>query len=338
MDEKEKLRLKNSFDGSLVYGTRNFNKATGRNEHVDVGVKQATDFFIDPKTGLLKDNMAEYRLCPVCDKDNNEEIFIKDGFRHVKCSCGFIFVNSTAKNEYRDCFFKEVYQTWTKVLLSQEQEKLDIAKFKYGLDIITSYVPEKGPLVDIGAGTGLFLKVARDAEWRVSGVEFNRKAVENIKILGIDVFDRPLDDGVYPENSVDVVSIWEVLEHINHPNEFLNQTERILKPGGILFVCVPNINALVTRILHEKSGTFGGHTHVNFFNVETLSRLLKKHGFEICETDTVITEIGTIKNYLSYEDPYSGSAEPELPFLTPEFIYKYNLGSRIIVVAKKKLS
>ena len=137
-------------------------------------------------------------------------------------------------------------------------------------------------------------------------------------------------------NSVDVVTTWEVLEHINEPNEFIGQIRNILKPGGLLFVCVPNINALVTRILHEKAWTFGGHAHVSFFSIETLSRLLEKHEFEILETDTVISELGTIKNYLSYEDAYSGESSLELDFLTPAYLYEHNLGSRIFMLARKE--
>ena len=335
LDENEKLRLKNSFDGGLIYGTRNFNKSTGRNEHIDIAVKQATDFFINPITIRLKEEMAEYRLCPVCGKDQNQEMFVKDGFRHVKCGCGFIYVNPTAKDKYRDIFFKDIYQTWTGVLLTEEQEMLDSSKFSYGLRLIEFYYPGKGLIVDIGAGSGLFLLVAQDLGWKVSGVEFNKKAVEHIKSLGIEVIDRPLEDGFYQSNSVDVVAIWEVLEHINHPNEFVTQICNILKPGGILFVCVPNINALVTRILHEKARTFGGSAHVNFFSIETLGKLLRNNGFNILDSDTVISELGTIKNYLSHDEPYKGNSDLELDFLTPEYLYANNLGSRIFLLAKK---
>jgi hypothetical protein len=187
--------IKNSFDGSMVYGTKKFNRDTGRNDHYETAVKQATAFFIDQATGVLKEDMAEHRACPICGVMDSDELFTKDGFRHAMCSCGFIFVNPTAKDEYRDEFFRDKYQTWTGVLLTDHQASIDYKKFSYGLQFIGAHVRGKGLMVDIGAGSGLFLKAARDVGWRVSGVEFNTSAVEHIKSMGIEVFDKPLEDG-----------------------------------------------------------------------------------------------------------------------------------------------
>jgi 2-polyprenyl-3-methyl-5-hydroxy-6-metoxy-1,4-benzoquinol methylase len=333
---KNRVQRKNEFDGSLVFGTRAFNKRTRRDEHIDQSAKQVRDFFIDPETGLLYKHMAEDRDCPICGGKEFDTLFIKDGFHHVKCGCGFIMVNPTANDENRDRFFSAEYESWTNVLLTPEEELVDTKKFRYGLEFIEGHTGgNKGLIVDIGAGTGLFLEVAREAGWKVSAVEYNQKAVEAIRSIGIEVFDKALEEGIYAPDSVDIVTIWEVLEHINDPNEFIRGIRNILKPDGLLFICVPNINALVTRILHEKSRTFGGSAHVNFFSIETLSRLLTKHGFQVLETDTVISELGTIRNYLSYEEPYSGQSPLELDFLTPEYLYQHNLGSRIFMLARK---
>lgn len=334
MGEKERLLIKNSFDGSLVYGTRKFNKNTGRNSHIDMAVQQASDFFIDSETGNLKSEMAEHRSCPVCNAKEQAVVFTKDGFCHVKCQCGFIFVNPTASDIFRDRFFSEIYETWTGVLQSKEQEALDRKKFSFGMDIIESFAHKKGRIVDIGAGTGLFLDICRERGWDVSGVEFNKKAVGHIRSLGIEVFDQPLEHGIYKESSLDCAAIWEVLEHINDPTRFLDQIKAILKPGGLLFVCVPNVNSLVTRILHEKARTFGGSSHVNFFSIETLKTFLENQGFEVLESDTMISELGTIKNHLSFEEPYSGVSDIDWDFLTPEYLYDNNLGSRIIMLAR----
>lgn len=335
MNDDEKLRIKNSFDGCLIYGTKEFNELTGRNKLENPETEQFTDFFIDPKTKMLKEKMAEYRNCPICGCDENELIFVKGGFRHVRCQCEFIYVNPTAQDKFREEFFRDIYHSWTEVLLTEEQIKIDNIKFEYGLNIIEPYKNAKGLLVDIGAGTGQFLKIARDRGWGVCGIEFNKKAVEQIQSLGIDVVDKPLEDSTLEETSVDVITLWEVLEHINDINGFMTNVSCILKSGGLLFICVPNINALVTRVLHEKSGTFAGYSHVNFFSIDSLGSLCEKHGFKILETDTIISEIGTIKNHLCYQDSYSGDANLPLDFLTPEYLYDNNLGSRIIILCRK---
>ncbi len=336
MNDDEKLRIKNSLDGCLVYGTKEFNELTGRNKLEDPDTEKYTDFFMDPKTKMLKEKMAKYRNCPICGRDENELIFVKSGFRHVRCHCGFIYVNPNAKDKFREEFFRDIYNSWTEVLLTEKQIKIDNIKFEYGLNIIGPYINAKGLIVDIGAGTGQFLKSARDQGWDVCGVEFNKKAIKQIQSLGIDVIDKPLEDGTLKEASVDVVTLWEVLEHINDINGFMTNVSCILKPRGLLFICVPNINALVTRILHEKSGTFAGYAHINFFSIDSLGNLCEKHGFNILEADTIISEIGTIKNHLCYQEPYRGNANLSLDFLTPEYLYENNLGSRIAMLCRKK--
>ena len=333
----DKTTKKNGFDGSLLYGVKDFNKKTSRDDHIDEATSLQTDFFIDPNTSELHKHMQEHRSCPICENGSDTLVFAKDGFRHVKCDhCDFIYVNPTANDEFRDKFFSKKYESWTEVLLVSEQERVDRLKFIYGLDLVENNITQKKKIVDIGAGSGLFLETAREKDWDVSGVEFNQKAVESIRSKNIEVFDQPLEDGIYKENSVQVVTLWEVLEHINHPNIFLKQVWNILEESGILLICVPNINALVTRLLHEKARTFGGSSHVNFFSIKTLSQIVEKVGFKVIETDTMISELGTINNHLLFNDHYHGPGNGDLEFLTPEFIYENELGSRILLLATKQ--
>lgn len=324
-----------SFDGSFVFGTKKFNEKSGRNDRIDQIEVVAKDYFIDKDTDSLKTEMAEERVCPICGGEEHDELFKKIGFRHVKCRCGFIYVNPTANDDCREEYDRKSHE-WADILLSEEQIELDRKKFQYGIEFINKYTGfEKGKIVDAGAGSGLFLQVARDNGWGVSGVEFNEKSVQEIKAQGIEVFDQPLESGIYEENSVDVVTAWEVLEHINDPNKFIRDLHGVIKQDGYIFICVPNINALVTRLLHDKSRTFYGYAHVNFFSIDTLTAILENNGFAVEKFDTIITEIGAIKNYLSYEPPYSGDATEGLDFITPEFIFDNFLGSRIIMLARK---
>ena len=95
----DKTTKKNQFDGSLLYGVKDFNKKTSRDDHIDEATELQTEFFIDQKINELKDYMQEHRKCPICGSDSNTLIFKKDGFRHVKCDdCDFIFVNPTAND------------------------------------------------------------------------------------------------------------------------------------------------------------------------------------------------------------------------------------------------
>ena len=188
----------------------------------------------------------------------------------------------------------------------------------------------------MGTGSGLFLKIAKCMGFDATGLELHTQNVEKLKECGFEVVDVPLEKAGLASDEFDMVSMWEVLEHIENPVSLLRETARIMKPGGKLLILVPNVDSLVTRLLHEKSGTFGGHSHVNHFNVKTLTRLLGLAGFEVMHAETIITELGTINNHLGFEDPYNGAAGTQLGFITPEMIHENMLGSKLLVLAGMK--
>jgi 2-polyprenyl-3-methyl-5-hydroxy-6-metoxy-1,4-benzoquinol methylase len=214
---------------------------------------------------------------------------------------------------------------------------LDKLKYQYGLDLAAPYLD--GPrILDVGTGTGLFVRVARDSGYEPVALELHRQNVEKLRNDGFQVIDRPLEAAGIKDNSFDLVTMWEVLEHIVNPRSLLLEIHRILKKNGTLFILVPNADSLVTRILQEKSGTFGGHSHVNFFNTDNLSRILEDTGFNPLEMETIITELGTINNHLALQDPYLGQSEHQLDFLTPKAIHSRLLGSKLLVIAGREKS
>ncbi|PIU67066.1 MAG: hypothetical protein COS84_05130 [Armatimonadetes bacterium CG07_land_8_20_14_0_80_40_9] len=323
-------------DGSLAEGTASFVKKTGRDklwQRLDKHYKR----FIDPKTSLLFEDMAEYRNCIVCREDNTQTIFIKDGFTHVRClNCGFVYVNPILKE---DCF-DEVYESsdfgnkWVEVLLSEDQRKFDQAKFEKGVEKINKFT-KKGRILDIGCSVGHFLEIARDDGWETVGMELNKRAVEHARSLGLKVWEEKLTPNLFPKEHFEAITLWEVLEHVSEPRELLKEIHLILKDKGILLVLVPNIDSIALRIMHEKSATFGGSSHVNFFNYKTLSRLLKEEGFETVDYETIVSELGTLNNYLNYEHPYLGKGGQILDFLTPEYIHKNLLGYKLLMTVRK---
>ena len=282
---------------------------------------------------MLKAELSRDRDCPICGGRWAEPLFIKAGFPHGRCpECGLIYVNpvlgdQAALEHYRD------ETSWVRVLESGPQVEFDRLKYEYGLDAAEPYL-EGSSLLDVGTGTGLFLKVAQGRGYAVSGLELNAGGLDRLRAEGFTVIDRPLEEAGLEANSFDLITLWEVLEHIVEPMGLAAEVARILKQRGVLLILVPNADSLASRILHEKSGAFGGHSHVNFFNRKTLTRLLEDAGFEILEAETLITELGTINNYLSFEDPYLGRADAVLDFLTPEFIHGHMLGSKLLVLAR----
>ncbi|MFH1140035.1 MAG: class I SAM-dependent methyltransferase [Pseudomonadota bacterium] len=326
----ERLARKNAFDGSLVMGVKKFHQATGRDRHQQT----RWDQLLDPATGLLRRDLAQTRPCPICGGGFDRPLFIKEGFPHGRCDgCGLIFVNPVLRDE-RVLEHYRSESSWVQVLESATQVELDRLKYTYGLDLAGPYLAGNS-LLDVGAGTGLFLKTAQALDFDPLGVELHRENAARLRREGFTVIDRPLEEAGLAPGRFDLVSLWEVLEHIVHPDRLLEEIRRILKPEGVLLILVPNVDALSARVLHEKSGAFGGHSHVNCFNGPTLARLLSRTGFEVLEMETIITELGAINNHLGFEDPYLGEAPAVMDFITPELIHDRLLGGKLLALAKK---
>jgi 2-polyprenyl-3-methyl-5-hydroxy-6-metoxy-1,4-benzoquinol methylase len=337
MTPENRLIRKNEFDGNLALGVRQFNLATGRDAHLkERGRMIEKAQLLDPSTGLLREELSISRLCPVCGKGESKLIFVKEGFRHLKCSdCGMVYVNPALKEERLHSFYQDE-DSYTRVLLNDLQMRMDRKKFNYGLDLVEEYIPRKGRLLDVGCGPGTFLQVAKERGWSVQGLEFNTWCVQRVRKMEIDIIDIPFEKAGLLSNAYRCVTLWNVLEHVLNPGGFLRNIHQLLVHDGVLLILVPNIDSLAIRILHEKSAAFSGDVHINFFNGSTLNQLLEQVGFRVKECETLLTELGTINNYLSFEDPYFGEGSSVLDFLTPEYMHDHKLGYQLLVLGQKE--
>lgn len=328
-----RLARKNSFDGSLVMGTSRFNRDTGR-----LAAKSRPFLWaIDPETSLIRSDLTRARRCPICERPPERGLFVKDGFRHVRCSdCGLIYVSLILREDVMDRYWREEL-AWTGILNSSPQMELDRLKYQYGLDLVAGRVGPKRRLLDVGSGPGGFVLLAKEQGWLASALELNAESSKRLAAEGVQVIVRHLELSDLPSEGFDLISFWEVLEHLSDPRLVLAEARRLLAPGGLLLILVPNVQSLVTRLLHEKSNTFGGHSHLNHYGPASLTRLLESQGFRVAEMETVITELGTINNHLAFEDPYHGEAETFWEALTPELIHQNLWGGRLLVLAERSV-
>ena len=330
----DRLKEKNKFDGSLKYGAKEFQKETGRDKPFGLKIFEK---YGDAKTGLIKNEFVEKRgFCPLCSDKNINNLFLKHGLRYHLCNdCGFYFVDPILKDDVLMDFYKNE-ETWYNVLQSEIQQEMDDLKFNYGLDIIKNY-KDKGTLLDIGSGSGQFIKIANKRDWNCSGIEFNSLEVEYALKEGLDIIQEELESPYFDNKTYDMICMWEVLEHLKHPREIVKRSMNLLNSGGLLFILVPNRDSLLNRILHEKSGSFTPHCHISMFNELTLCNLLIQEGFKILESETIISEKNNILNHLNYENAYFGNARNNLNFIDPKFIHSNMLGCKLLVLAEKIL-
>lgn len=108
---------------------------------------------------------------------------------------------------------------------------------KNKINLINSQQPQKGKLLDIGAGTGDFLLTAKNDGWEIIGVEPSDRAKNIAKEKGISFVE---EISALESNSLDVITMWHVLEHVPNLEHQIQELKRLLKPTGTLIVAVPN--------------------------------------------------------------------------------------------------
>ena len=149
----------------------------------------------------------------------------------------------------------------------------------WGIDNQYRYLPRhRGRVLDIGAGGGDWLELARSSGWQVASVEPDPVARERSQKNGIEARSSP-EDWLASGDQIDAFTINHAIEHVPDPQAPLNAAFRLLKSGGQLFVETPNIDALGHRIFGRDWVALDPPRHLVIFNRKSLHELVKSAGF-----------------------------------------------------------
>jgi 2-polyprenyl-3-methyl-5-hydroxy-6-metoxy-1,4-benzoquinol methylase len=139
-------------------------------------------------------------------------------------------------------------------------------------------------VLDVGCGRGLTLAALRDRGWRVTGCELSEMAAAwGRGNLGLDIRTELLHEGMFEAGTFDVITLWHSLEHMVSPREVLQFCRHWLRPGGVLFVAVPNYGSLQARVGGPLWFHLDPPRHLHHFTQAHLTRLLQTFGFQARE-------------------------------------------------------
>ncbi|MBI4980234.1 class I SAM-dependent methyltransferase [Candidatus Woesearchaeota archaeon] len=141
----------------------------------------------------------------------------------------------------------------------------------------------KWKLLDLGCGSGYFLKFAQFRGWEVQGVEMSNYAAEIARKQGLNVLTKSVTEAAFPDGTFDVITMFNVLEHMTNLNEVMANNYRWLKVGGLLVIEVPNVNSLQRKIFGGNWVHWDVPRHIFHFSSETIHELAEKHGFKVIE-------------------------------------------------------
>ncbi len=154
-------------------------------------------------------------------------------------------------------------------------------------------------LLDVGCSSGALLRVAKECNFDASGAEPATQAADTARGLGFEVFPGFLHDAEFPGNHFDVITLFEVIEHLLDPQDLLREILRILKPGGVLLIGTGNADSWTVGFMGADWEYFdirshGGH--ISFFNPKSMALLTKNCGFSVHEITTKRVNIRERKN------------------------------------------
>lgn len=228
--------------------------------------------------------------CIVCQSNEATPLFrtcdrhygIPGEFDLIRClHCGLVRLDPVPTADELGAMYAEDYYAY------QPQRKDFMLKRLARKILVTKIVTHNpkisnpGEFLDIGCGSGDYLHLMKAKGWRVRGVEPSSFGASEGKRAGLDIFNGTLHDANFPSDSFDYVRANHSFEHIPNPVEVLSEVHRIVKPGGKIFIGVPNIDSLPYRMFGKYWWYLGAPVHTYNYSLTTLSTLVGRAGFVV---------------------------------------------------------
>ena len=236
--------------------------------------------------------MSQHANCIICNSSKLKDL---QGFEKAylcQCqSCGFIFSKKIPSTEELEEHYNKGYER------NDYLSPVTIKRYHELLDQFELF-RKTNKLIDVGCGIGYFLEEAKKRGWEVYGTEFTDEAVQICAGKGIQIKKGILHPGNYEPGMFDVITSFEVIEHINNPQAELINFQTILREGGLVYVTTPNFNSLLRYRLKAAYNVICYPEHLSYYTPQTLKKVFKRSGFskmKIATTGISLTRLKTSK-------------------------------------------
>ncbi len=194
----------------------------------------------------------------------------------VQCQhCGLLYTNPRFESG-------EILDSYVAVEdpLYLEERDGRVLTFERHLRPLEKIKAPPGKLLDVGAYTGVFVEIAAQHGWEACGIEPSHWAVEQAREHGLHMIEGTLATSGLADGSLDVVTMWDVIEHVADPFGEVQQAYRLLKPGGLLVIHTMDIDSLFARLMGNR-WPWLMEMHIYYFSQRTLRAMLEKASFTV---------------------------------------------------------
>lgn len=220
---------------------------------------------ITAKDYTVSGEQFEIWECKNCTQRFTQNIPGKEAIGKYYQSENYISHSDTSKG-----FINNLYHKVRKRTLIQKRKLIENTTGK-----------KTGNILDVGCGTGAFLHTMKNAEWNTTGLEPDKIAREK----ALELYGLHLDGSEkfyeLPAQTFDAITMWHVLEHVHDLHEYIEQLKKLLKPGGKLFIAVPNYTSYDAGFYKESWAAYDVPRHLYHFSPESMKTLLNSHGMKV---------------------------------------------------------
>jgi len=226
--------------------------------------------------------------CNQCGSQDLHPYLPENGLGLMQCAeCKLVFVGQRPEAHELYALYDESYfendESGTVGYSHYIKDEANIRKtFARRLHKLEQFV-RPGRLLDVGCAAGFFLDEAHKHGWQVQGVDVSNFAARYARErFGYDVRQGSLLEQDFPKNTYELVTMWDVIEHVPDPKAYIEQVAALLKTGGVIALATPDVDSLPARLTGTRwVGYKLSEEHVYYFSKRTLSRMLESAGFEI---------------------------------------------------------
>jgi SAM-dependent methyltransferase len=225
---------------------------------------------------------ADGLRCYLCGSRDVLLVQANRSYSYVSCrACGFRRRHPLpSAQEERELYEADYYEDRGLVVGLEGQSSLLLELIRSRVAKLTALNGGPGSLLDVGAGTGLFMEAAIQAGWTATGLETSEAAARIAgRITRGRILQGRIEDLDFQER-FDAATVWDVLEHLPDPRASLSVIRMRLKARGLVGISLPNVSGLKARLRGNRwryyQHSFG---HISHFSPRTLSTLLEQAGF-----------------------------------------------------------
>jgi 2-polyprenyl-3-methyl-5-hydroxy-6-metoxy-1,4-benzoquinol methylase len=239
----------------------------------------------EPDTALV-----EVTSCPICGGQQLDTAFEEDGYHLLRCrQCGMGLVSPRRGEEdlagiYIDDSYWRSQSPKTRGYHDyRADEPLYLETFRRRLKFALRGGPVGGTALDVGCAAGFCMQVLRERGFAVSGVEISETIARHaIDHFGFDtVHIGTLASAQFADASFDLITMWDVVEHVPDPEELLRTARKLLKPDGLLVIETQDIDSRFARLLGPRWHHFKHAEHIYHFNPATITTVVQHAGLRV---------------------------------------------------------